>query len=508
MRTLNSLKNVLSNFAYSIFLNILRFVSRIIFVKVLGEVYLGVNGLLSNVLGLLALSELGISTAISYSLYKPLEEKDTKKIKALMNFYKKAYFVISMVVLVSGLILLPFLPWFIKDTTEIEHLNVIYLLFLANMVIGYLFSYKRTLITADQQAYKITPFLMLSSFLTTVFQIIVLLIFKNFIIYLIVQTVFILFENIVVNRYINKQYKYLSEITKEDKLDKEELKSISTGIKALMTHKIGSYVFTSTDNLVISKFVGIVAVGLYSNYVLIVGMVNSFIGTLTNNVIASVGNLIAGKDIEKKYEVFNEMNLICFVLYGVSTLFFISLFQPAISLFFGDKFLLSIAVVLLISYNNYIFGMTTVSTTFATAAGLYYKDRYVPIIQSIVNLVISVLLAIKIGVAGVLIGTLISNVLPLLVKPYIAFKYVFKREFKEYIIDFIKKTSLLFLMFGLVFLAIKFVKIDNLILLLIYRFIVTGVISVVVLFIAYRKNEYFISLMGRIKYILTKKKES
>ena len=145
------------NFTNNILLNLFRFILRIIFVKVLNEVYLGVDGLLSNVLGILALSELGIGTAINFSLYKPLADKDEKKINSLMRFYKKAYMIISIVVLVLGLGLLPFLGFFIKDSSGIEHLNIIYLIFLANMVIGYLFSYKRTLITADQNNYKIMP---------------------------------------------------------------------------------------------------------------------------------------------------------------------------------------------------------------------------------------------------------------------------------------------------------------------------------------------------------------
>ena len=204
MRTLNSLKNALGNFANSLILNLLKFISRIIFVKFLDEVYLGVNGLLSNVLGILALAELGIGTAISYSLYKPLAKNDVSEINSLMKFYKKAYRIIALVVLILGLVLLPFLPWFIKDTSGIDNLSIIYLIFLANMVIGYLFSYKRTLITADQKNYKITPILVLSNFLMTIFQIIVLIIFKNYLLYLLVQTLFVIFENVTVNIYINK----------------------------------------------------------------------------------------------------------------------------------------------------------------------------------------------------------------------------------------------------------------------------------------------------------------
>ena len=204
MRTENSIKNIIMNFLYN-FLNYgIRFASRIIFVKTLAEVYLGINGLLSNVLGILALTELGIGTAIGYSLYEPLAKNDVEKTRSLMDFYKKAYRIISLVILVLGLVLLPVLPYLIKDNSGINNLNVIYVIFLINMVIGYLFSYKRTLITSDQKTYKIVPFTMGFNILTAALQIVVLLIFKNYIIYLLMQTICIVLENVVINRYINK----------------------------------------------------------------------------------------------------------------------------------------------------------------------------------------------------------------------------------------------------------------------------------------------------------------
>ena len=176
MRTENSIKNIIMNFLYNILNYGLRFISRIIFVKTLAEVYLGVNGLLSNVLGILSLTELGIGTAIGYSLYEPLAKKDNDKISSLMQFYKKAYHIIAIIVLLLGLVLLPVLPYLIKDTADIENLNIIYIIFLLNMVIGYLFSYKRTLITSDQKKYKIVPHIMTFDIITSISQIFVLLI--------------------------------------------------------------------------------------------------------------------------------------------------------------------------------------------------------------------------------------------------------------------------------------------------------------------------------------------
>lgn len=505
MRTLNSLKNVISNFANTLFFNILKFLSRIIFIKFLNDTYLGINGLLTNVLGLLALSELGISTAISYSLYKPLEENNQNKIKALMNFYKKTYFVIGIIILILGLILLPFLPWFIKDTTGIENLKLIYVIFLINMVIGYFFSYKRTLITADQKSYKITPILMLSNFLLTLTQIIVLILFRNYIEYLLVQTAFVIIENVLVNRYINKEYPYLKQINKNDKLEKKELSDIKTNIKALFFHKIGSYVFNSTDNLVISKFISIQMVGIYSNYYLIVYMVGAFISTITNNIVASLGNLLVSKNSEKKEQVFNEINFICFILYGFSTICLCALLQPFVELCFGENYLLTMVNVLLISFNSFIFGMTNVSITYMVASGLYVKDQYIPILQSIINIVVSVVLSLKIGLAGVLIGTLVSNILVFIIKPYIVYKYSLKRNVKFYFFDFFKKFLILLIIFVLTIPFVYFVHLNNLIICIIYRLVAILLIFCTIIYMVYRKNNTYRGVIERFKTVLFKK---
>ena len=505
MRTLNSLKNIISNFANTLFFNILKFLSRIIFIKFLNDTYLGINGLLTNVLGLLALSELGISTAISYSLYKPLEEKNYSKIKSLMNFYKKAYFVIGIVILIMGLILLPFLPWFIKDTTGIENLKLIYIIFLINMVIGYFFSYKRTLITADQKSYKITPILMISNLLLIISQIIVLVLFKNYIEYLLVQTLFVLIENILVNKYINKEYPYLKEITKNDKLEKKELLDIKTNIKALFFHKIGTYVFNSTDNLVISKFISIQMVGIYSNYYLIVYMVNTFISTLTNNVVASLGNLLVSKNSNKKVQVFNEMNFICYILYGFSSICLFALFQPFIEFCFGSNYLISMGAVILIAFNSFISGITSVSITYMSASGLYVKDQYIPILQSIINIIVSVILATKIGLAGVLIGTLVSNFLVFIIKPFIVYKYDLKIKFKLYFIDFFKKIIVLTFVSVLTASIMYFVPIDNLVFCIFYRLLAIIIIFFITIYFVYRKDENYLNVINRIKNMLPKR---
>lgn len=504
MRTKNSIKNIIMNFLYNLLNYGLRFASRIFFVKTLAEVYLGVNGLLSNVLGILALTELGIGTAIGYSLYDPLAKNDTKKVRSLMQFYKKAYQIIALVVLVLGLILLPFIPYLIKDTTGIENLSIIYLIFLINMVIGYLFSYKRTLISSDQKNYLIVPYTMFFNIITSVLQIVVLLIFKDYIIYLLVQSICTIAENIVINRYIDKKYPYLVSNDEVTSIEKEELSTIKTKIKALLLHKVGSYTLSSTDNLIISKLIGIVVVGIYSNYSLIISMVSSFIYLLISNVISSLGNLIASENPKKCLKVFDEMNFTCFVLYGISSICLINLFNPFIELVFGTNYLLSMLVVYIIVINHYLTGMNNVVISIQTASGLYEKDKYVPLIQSAVNLIISIYLAKKIGLAGVFIGTIISTLIPLIVKPCIVYKEIFKEKVTLYFKDFTIQTIIIVLSAIISAFITKYVNIENAYLNLAFLLLISIIIPGTLIILIYRRKEAYQNVISRVKHIFSK----
>ena len=503
MRTKNSIKNIVMNLLYN-FLNYgLRFVSRIVFVKTLAKIYLGVNGLLSNVLGILALTELGIGTAIGYSLYDPLAKGNKEKIRSLMAFYKKAYQIIALVVLVLGIILLPFLPYIIKEgTANIKNLNIIYIIYLINMVIGYLFSYKRTLITSDQKKYKIMPITMAFSIITATIQIIILLLFKNYIMYLLVQSICILFENIIVNRYIDKQYQFLSTKEAPKPIEKNELNKIKEKIKSLILHKVGSYTLTSTDNLIISKLIGIVTVGLYSNYSLIINMIASLIYVLTSNVISSLGNLIAVENYKKRLHVFNEMNLICFILYGISSVCLINLFNPFIELVFGKSYLIAMSIVYVIVANHYLTGMNNVVISIQTAAGLYEKDKYIPLIQSIVNLTISIYLGIKLGLIGVFIGTIISTMLPLIIKPYIVYKYIFKEKLSVYFKEFFVQTILIITSIFTSYIIIKYLNIKNIYLDIVIRLVISIIIPTILIYISYKNRKSYKDLIYRVKEII------
>ena len=417
------IKNSLMNFSSGIFLNlistILTFVSRTIFIQVLGKQYLGVNGLFTNILSMLSLAELGVGTAINFSLYEPIANNDNKKIKILMQFYKKAYRAIGCFVFIIGIFIMLFLNVFIKDSEGIQNLRLIFLIFLINTVSSYFITYKTTLLNAYQKGYKLTKVNVISSFLGTVAQLLVLIITNNYLAYLITNMLGLLITRIYVNVKVTKMYPILSE-KETEKLPKEDLSKIITNVKAMMFHKIGDYCINGTDNIVISTFISLSTVGIYSNYGMIITMVNGIIVMFFNSMTASLGNMIVTESKEKSKEVFE---VICFY----------NLLTPFIQLWIGKDYLIEQSVVLIVIINYFFTGMRAPVGTIKSAAGLYDQDKYTPLIQSAVNLCVSIVLAKKVGLIGVFIGTLTSGlVLPCWQRPMIVYKYIFKSSSKEY----------------------------------------------------------------------------
>lgn len=509
-RTALSVLNILSGFANRFLVSILKLLGRVVFFRYLSAELYGVSGLFSNVLGLLALAELGIGTAITFSLYTPLAENDREKLKTLMAFYKKAYRIIALAVTVLGLGLMPFLPHLIRDYQGIDHFYLIYLIFLANMVIDYFFSYKRTLATAAQEGYRLVPFTTGFELAVCILQILVIVLLHRspycFLIYLAVQTLCIFIQNLVINRYLDRHYPILLDKKNVLPLGEAEKKSILTNVKALMYHKIGSVVVAGTDNLLISRLVDLVTVGLYSNYATMISTVSGLVYLFVGNTTASFGNLIAKEPPKKRLEVFEELQFFYFALYGICTAFFITLFQPFIAWAYGEEFSLSLPVVLLVVVANfYLLGLTYVLDVVKSAAGLYDRDKWVPMAQAAVNLGISILLGLRIGLAGIFWGTLLSTLIPLFVKPVIIYRDVFEKSPLSYFLTLLYEIVTTAILCGASLGLGLLIPIEGALPQLLVRFAVTGVVSVGLFFLFHFKSPHLPSLMGRVKKLLFRK---
>ena len=293
-------KNSIINLSFSLagqFLNLLsKFLLRTVFVATLGKEYLGLSGLFTNILSLLSLAELGVGTAITFSLYKPIAQQNENQLIALMRVYKKAYICIGLFVLFAGALLTPFLSYFIKDMPDIPYIRMIYLLYVGNSGISYFYSYKASFIAANQKNYIVTNNQYLMNMLCALAQACALFFLHNYLIFLGMQVIFTIASNIRISKIADREYPILTRRTKIA-LDFNTKRMILSNIGAMVFHKIGAIVVFSTDNILLSKMFGLSIVGVYSNYCLIFNGIESILNQFFQSITASIGNLKA--DAEK-----------------------------------------------------------------------------------------------------------------------------------------------------------------------------------------------------------------
>jgi len=439
-RTNNIKRNLTYNMLKYIIQLILQFVLRTVLIYVLGAEYIGLNGLFTNIFSFLNLAELGIGSAIVFSMYKPIAENDIEKVKALQNLYKKFYNIISLVILVLGLAITPFLQYFIKDEVTADiNIYILFILYLINTLAGYFCAHKRSLLFAYQRNDIENKIRAVCIILMSILQVIVLLVFKNYYIYFIVNIIFTIIECIWIYKITNKKFPDING--KSLPLDEITKKGINKNVTALSMHKIGSAVVTSTDNILISMFCGIVILGSYTNYYFITNALASVFALFTNSLMGSLGNLVASQSKEYVFERYKTINFIYAYLSAFSTICLLILFQPFINVWTGGGiYLLDFSTVLLICVSYYLLRMRSGVSVFKEAAGLFWQDRWKPIAESVINLVVSIVLAQLMGINGIFIGTIVSTIAaPLWVEPYILYKHYFKKSvweyFKRYIID-------------------------------------------------------------------------
>ena len=432
MRVQNSIKNIGISMLSQIIIVLLGFLSRKVFLDNLGTEYLGINGLLTNILSMLSLVEGGIGTSIIYNLYKPLAEKDIEKITALVQLYKKLYGILAVVIFALSIIMYIFLGNFIKGGTTVPFVAVVYFIFVLKNVVSYLNAHKWSLINADQKGYLIAKNNIIFNIITTISKIIILQITKNYILFLLIELVIVITQNIYNGRIVNDRYPYI-KINKKYKVDKETRHNLIMNVKAIFLHNIGSYCVFGTDNLLISSFVGLTTVGLYSNYTMITTQLASLLTPILNGIGASVGNLIATESKEKRYQIFNVMYLITFWIYSFSVIFLYNLLEPFINWWLGKGLLLDKLAFVFILFNFYLTGLRGVVTIFKSKAGIFTNDKYMPLIESIINLGTSIVLVKYFGLAGIFIGTTISTIsIPLWMQPKLVYNKVFEKSVSDY----------------------------------------------------------------------------
>lgn len=444
-RTQNSIRNVLSAMIGQLGGILVNLLARVFFLHYLNQTYLGLNGLFTNVLTMLSLVELGVGPAMAYSLYKPLADHDVERLKSHMAFYKKAYVTIGLVIAALGLLFLPFYTVFMDEVPDIPYLNVIYLLFVANTVVSYFYSYKRSLIVCDQKKYIETAIHYGAYFILNVVQIIFLALTKNYVVFLILQVLSTWLENMLLARKADKLYPFLREKNVQP-MNRDDAQVIYRNVAAMSMHKVGAVVVNSTDNILISKLIGLAAAGLYSNYYTIIHPLQTITNQIFESIVASVGNLTATvKDGNKTHlmETFYDVFFFAFWIFTFCSICLLNLLHPFIEFLWlrNSGWLLDKLTLYVLVINFYLYGMRRPVLTFRDATGAFWNDRFKPIFESIINLVASILLAKKFGIAGIFLGTLVSTVTTSLwVEPMVLYHNVFYASMRSYFIRFFAYT--------------------------------------------------------------------
>lgn len=436
-RTDNIAKNAKFAILSQAVLILTNFAVRRIFVMTLGEEYLGLNGLFTDILSMLSLAELGFGTAIVYSLYKPLAEDDKEKIKALMRLFGKAYRLVGCFVLTAGLALTPFLSFFVKEMPDgIPHVEWIYALNVVNSGASYFFIYKSSLLFADQKKYVEMLINVAVKTLAAALQIAALLVTKNYFLYLGIMIAATFGQNLLISMQVGRMYPYLKE-KKTEPLPAEDRDVIRKNVGAMVFHKLGYVAVFSTDSILMAKFVSVAIVGLYSNYMLIRKALINVIDLFFVSLAASMGNLNACETDEKKYEAYSHVYFLSAWLFGFMSVCLYYLFNPFITLWLGEEYLLSSGTVGIIVLNFYMYCMRMPVNNTKEAMGLFWNDRYKPVAEVAVNLAASVFLAQRFGIDGVLWGTLISTItVPFLVEPYVLYRHGLHRKVRIYYLKY------------------------------------------------------------------------
>ena len=455
------MKNIALNLKFTLLnniaVNLLKFIVRVIFIRTLTIEYLGINGLFSNILAMLSLAELGIGPAIVYSLYKPLATKNIETIKSLMHIYKKVYIIVGCVLLFVGIVLCPWLDVFIKDKPAIDDLHLFYLVFLLNTAVSYFWSYQRNLLIADQKQYIVNIYQTAIQLAVGILQIIALLLVANYWYYIGIMLLGTIAENLLISLKAYNEYPYLKDKTVPlDSIVKEE---IIRNIKAMILHKVCGIIATSSSNLVISKFVGLIAVGIYSNYCLITLTLNTVAGKFYETITASIGNAMVVDSRELNLTRFYNIELLTALQASMLSVGMYVLFNSFIELWVGKEYVFDKSIVACMVFQFYLNYMRKAVLLFKEASGLFWQDRFKPLAEAVISLVFSVLLTIKFGVIGVVLGGIISTVLTCFwVEPYVLFKFGFKSSqniyYKNYFIySFITIILSVFLdyVYGVVF---------------------------------------------------------
>lgn len=504
-RTEYSLLNIATGIGGYFFNTLLGFICRMVFVKYLSADYLGVNGLFSDILVMLSLAELGVGNAIVFALYKPLAENDQERITSLMRIYAKAYRVIGLAIGIIGLLLMPFINFIIQEQPSIsESIYLLYLINLFNTASTYFFSYKSSLLIASQRNYIVSGINYGITIIQSVLQMISLVLFHNYLVYLIIQSIGIFIYNVIVSQVANSYFPFIRKKNYKE-LAKDEKKNLFSNIRDLMIYKISGLLVNSTDNILITFFGGLVTTGIASNYTLLINTLNSLLNQVFNGLTASIGNHNASESTDKKHDMFLFLNMMNFWIYGWVALGIYFCSSDVVRICFGENYVLPQSIPLIMAINFYISGVTNIVGTYKHTLGLFRQGRFIQIATGLINIILSIVLGNYLGVFGIFLATGIARICThLWYTPYVVYKYGFGMSIKEYWKNYFKYVLITLLSALVCMFLFEFIKGSyyvQTVMKIILCSIVTNGIFVIILF----RTEEFTKLVYYLKYLIKKR---
>lgn len=462
-RISKSIKNTIFGICGSLCNIVISFVARSIFIHILGTAYNGLNGLFTNILQVLNLAELGFASSVAYALYKPLKDGDERNTAMIMLYFAKIYRIIALIVAIAGCCCIPILQYLIAEDIStlpfsLSELRLYFCMYLANTVCSYLLAYKRTIISADQNSYIISIADNLGNIFLNLFQIVLLLVTKNYFAFLGIMIAKTIVNNFIIHLIAGKRYPYLNKY--KEKLPKEEQRIILKNVQALLFHKIGTVVIYSTSTIIISTFVSLIEAGKYSNYLMIVTQVNAFINIFFNAILASVGNLCANGDKEYEYIVFKRILYISnfFTIFVFSC--YVCLFNDFITLWVGSDLLLDFPTMVAVSFTGIVSYVRITVNTFKDAYGLWRKDWYKSLIEAAVGIGLAIALSFIWGTFGAVIGYSIASLfIAMPIENIVLFKYGFERPMYKRFLEIIFIIFISFAVAALMYLICSFIPV-------------------------------------------------
>ena len=465
--------NIIVSIAFQTITMILSILVKRTLISICGNEVNGLNALFISIIGFLAVAELGVGHAITFSMYKPIVEGDNDKVAALFHLFQNMYLLIGMIIFFAGLVVTPFLPFLAKDYISLdENIYLTFVLVLLSVTATYLFNAKTSLINAYKNNYITTAITQGGIVLQYVLQITVLHITRSFVGYLICRIIAVFTQWLVTE--VTSRKKYAEIITNKAKLDPETKVIVRKNIKAMFIHKIGYALVNTLDSVVISAFVGVAALGEYSNYTMILSSMTAVIALVFTSLTSVVGHLYAGEDKKVAQNYCECFHLLNFVIGTVFFLGYYATIDQLVALLFSPELTVSKHISFVITLNGFIRFMRQSILTFKDASGTFYQDRWKPLFEGILNICLSILLVKLVGVSGVLIATITTNLLIChLVEPYVLYKHAFGISPRRF---FVKNYCMIFL-FG-----VTLILLDNCLQdasNLFAQLLINGVISVV-----------------------------